>query len=104
MNYLHIIIVILFLSTSVMSYLLWAFVRKNKTILKYCEMYVQLLGVLAMRMKQTQNQMKEIDRIGSFEADDETGYAFKELDNCITDLNNFIERYVNTEETKEKEN
>tara|TARA_R110000803_G_scaffold74905_8_gene139195 strand:- start:1361 stop:1564 length:204 start_codon:yes stop_codon:yes gene_type:complete len=67
-------------------------------------MYVQLLGVLAMRMKQTQNQMKEIDRIGSFEADDETGYAFKELDNCITDLNNFIERYVNTEETKEKEN
>ena len=92
------------LSTATLSYLLWAFTRKNKTLLAYCEMYVRLLGTLAIRMKETQNQMREIDRIGSFEADDETGTVFEELNNCITDLNQFITRYVNTEEAEKEEN
>ena len=45
-------------------------------------------------MKQTLNnsvsRMRQIDRLGSFESDDETGYVFKELKNMIEQLN---ERY-----------
>ena len=45
-------------------------------------------------MKQTLNnsasRMRHIDRLGSFESDDETGYVFKELKNMIDQLN---ERY-----------
>jgi hypothetical protein len=45
-------------------------------------------------MKQTLNNsashMRQIDRLGSFESDDETGYVFKELKNMVDQLN---ERY-----------
>jgi hypothetical protein len=35
--------------------------------------------------------MKAIDRLGSFEADDETGYIFKELKDIIKQLHGDIE-------------
>jgi hypothetical protein len=42
-------------------------------------------------MKQTINasasRMRQIDRIGSFEADDETGYVFKELKGIVEQIN-----------------
>ena len=34
-------------------------------------------------------RMKEIDRIGSFEADDETGFIFKEMYQIIEDLETY---------------
>lgn len=34
-------------------------------------------------------RMKEIDKIGSFEADDETGYVFKELYQIVEDLEEY---------------
>jgi len=42
-------------------------------------------------MKQTLNNsashMRQIDRLGSFESDDETGYVFKELKGIVEQLN-----------------
>jgi hypothetical protein len=35
--------------------------------------------------------MKDIDTLGSFEADDETGSIFKDLQNEIETLNNIVE-------------
>ena len=50
--------------------------------------------LLFMDMKQTLNDsashMRQIDRLGSFESDDETGYVFKELKDIVEQLN---ERY-----------
>jgi len=43
-------------------------------------------------------QMKEIDRIGSFEADDETGYIFKNIYDIISQL----EEYYGTDTQEEK--
>jgi hypothetical protein len=34
--------------------------------------------------------MKEVDRIGSFEADDESGFVFKEIQTALDKLNNEI--------------
>ena len=45
-------------------------------------------------IKQTVNnstsRMRQIDRLGSFEADDETGYVFKELKGIVEQLNERI--------------
>jgi hypothetical protein len=35
--------------------------------------------------------MKNIDRLGSFESDDETGYVFKELKDIVGQLNGDFE-------------
>lgn len=42
-------------------------------------------------------RMKSIDKIGSFEADDETGYVFKELYEIVEEL----EVYYNGQESEE---
>ena len=36
---------------------------------------------------ESNSKLKQIDRLGSFEADDETGFAFKELKDIYDDLN-----------------
>jgi hypothetical protein len=45
--------------------------------------------------------MKELDRLGAFQADDEVGTVFKEVDYLIEDLYGFITKYVNAEEAEE---
>ena len=35
----------------------------------------------------SQSKIKQVDRLGSFEADDETGFVFKTLKDVINDLN-----------------
>ena len=49
--------------------------------------------------------MQEIDRLGSFEADDETGYIFQEIKTLTTDLEEFVSKYITNDDddTKEKE-
>lgn len=42
-------------------------------------------------------RMKDIDKIGSFEADDETGYVFKEMYEIVQELEN----YYNGQESEE---
>jgi phosphate uptake regulator len=46
--------------------------------------------------------MKEIDRLGAFQADDEVGSIFKQLDESVDDLYEFITKYVNTETQENK--
>ena len=55
--------------------------------LKYYEMF----GSLRSRLGDSYSRMKAIDRLGSFEADDETGYIFKELKDIIKQLHGDIE-------------
>jgi len=97
-------IIILSIMVVVMGYLVYAQNRKYNTLLKYTEMYVQFIGAIAIRTNATYDRMQEIDRLGAFKADDEVGMIFNELNENVTDLNEFITRYVNagTEETNEK--
>ena len=101
-------VIILSITTLISSYLAYVHVIKAGKLLQYCEMYVQFIGAIAIRTKRTYDNMKEIDRLGAFQADDETGTTFDELHQNVKDLNHFISKYVNTEdgnkETEEKEN
>ena len=46
--------------------------------------------------------MQEIDRLGSFEADDETGYIFQEIKAATTDLDEFVKKYISNDAKEEK--
>ena len=50
-------------------------------------------------MKKAYDRMKKIDRLGSFEADDESGYIFNEIKTAMEELNEVYE----LDATKEKE-
>jgi hypothetical protein len=50
------------------------------------EMAETQLSNMAGHIDAAISRMKEIDRIGSFEADDETGFVFKEMYQIVEDL------------------
>jgi hypothetical protein len=49
--------------------------------------YYNFFQKLKTQIGESNSKLKQIDRIGSFEADDETGFAFKELRDIYDDLN-----------------
>ena len=54
-----------------------------KNITEYDTFYEEL----KRRVNESNSRLKQIDRLGSFEADDETGVIFKELKDIVNDLN-----------------
>lgn len=89
-------ITILSFLVAILGYLVYVLIRKNAKLLVYCESYIRVLGVAALRVRRTHETMKQADRLGAFEADDEVGVAFTEINKTVTDLHEFIEKYVNT--------
>ena len=50
----------------------------------------EVLDSVESSIKKALARMKELDRIGSFEADDESGFVFKEIQTALDKLNNEI--------------
>ena len=46
----------------------------------------KFLTELRNRIRSQQSYLRQLDRIGSFEADDETGYFFKEMKDIMNDI------------------
>jgi hypothetical protein len=46
----------------------------------------KFLTELRNRILSQRSYLKQLDRIGSFEADDETGYFFKEMKDIVNDI------------------
>jgi hypothetical protein len=46
----------------------------------------KFLTELRNRIRSQQSYLRQLDRIGSFEADDETGYFFKEMKEIMNDI------------------
>ena len=49
--------------------------------------YYTFYQKLKTQIGASNSKLKQIDRLGSFESDDETGFAFKELKEIYDDLN-----------------
>ena len=49
--------------------------------------YYTFFSKLKTQISESNSKLKQIDRLGSFEADDETGFAFKELRDIYDNLN-----------------
>ncbi len=50
----------------------------------------KFLTSLKNRLLSQQSYLRQLDRIGAFESDDETGYFFKELKNIVNDISVFF--------------
>ena len=92
------IIVILSVLTLVLGYTTFNLLRKNEALEEVIEEQEVVIATTADRIDKSMARMKEIDRIGSFEADDETGVIFKNIYDIITEL----EEYYGTETQSEE--
>ena len=52
--------------------------------------YIDVVDAVREKVLDVQVQLKEIDIKGSFEADDEVGFVFKEIQELVDDLTNTI--------------
>lgn len=95
------IIILLLVIIAILSYLLYINYNRAEKAVVYCETYVRFILALYMKFTSTRADMKEIDRIGAFQADDEVGHIFKDLDQSIDDLYIFITKYINTDDSNQ---
>lgn len=96
-------VILLSILSAVLSYLVYINYKKAEQATQYCESYVRFISTLFFRFSATRDHIKEVDRLGSFQADDEVGFIFKEIDQSVDDLYTFITRYVNTDTKDEKD-
>lgn len=87
-------VIILSTMLSVTGWLAYVQVRKTLKLTAYLELYTRMMLVTAVKVDRTHKRMKEVDRLGSFEADDETGMIFSEVKQATEELNDFIKRYI----------
>ena len=93
-------IVILSILVALLGYLLYINYRRAERATDYCETYVRFVSAIYFRFLETRDNMKQLDRLGAFQADDEVGAIFKDMDESIDNLYAFITKYVNREETE----
>jgi len=89
-------IILLSLTTIVLGYTTWNLLRKNEAQEDVVDEQETTIAEIASRIDSSMARMKEIDRIGSFEADDETGFVFKQMYEIISQL----EEYYGPQEEK----
>jgi len=80
-------IVILSVLTLLLGYGTYNLLRKNEALedeLDNSDAYIQSVYD---SMKNAYNRMIKIDRLGSFESDDESGYIFDEIKSSMENLN-----------------
>ena len=68
--------------------------RKNEAHEDVVTEQEELISEIASKIDSSMARMKELDNLGSFEADDETGFRFKNLYEIISQL----EQYYGTQE------
>ena len=93
----YILLIVFISSTAVFGYSAYNLMRKNEEyedLVSELEKSNEEYELLFMDMKRTLNdsasRMRQIDRLGSFESDDEVGHVFRELKDIVEKLN---ERY-----------
>jgi hypothetical protein len=95
---MEIVVLILSILIIILGYTTINLLRKNEVVEDVVEEQELLISNIAEKIDDSMFKMKEIDRIGSFEADDETGVIFKNIYEIISEL----EQYYGTE-TQEEE-
>lgn len=89
-------IVILSITTLTFGFSTWNLLRKNEATedvveeqIKMFDDQEELLSKIATSIDTSMAKMKELDKLGSFEADDETGFIFKNLYEIISELEEY---------------
>jgi len=87
-------IIILSITTIVFGFSTINLLRKNEAYEDAVTEQEKLVSEMASKVDESMSRMKEVDQLGSFEADDETGFIFKNLYEIISEL----EKYYGTQE------
>jgi hypothetical protein len=95
-------IIILSVLLILVSWLAYIQIRKVSKLTAYMELFTRVTAVTAVKVSSAYKRMKQIDRLGSFEADDETGFIFQEIKEATTELNDFVKRYIDDGSEQEK--
>lgn len=74
----------------ILLYIVWNLLRKVERLEDGIEESDTLIETTATSLTKALDRMKELDRVGSFEADDESGFVFKEIQSALDKLNNEI--------------
>lgn len=82
-------IVILSITTLTFGFSTWNLLRKNEATEDVVEEQEELLSKIASQIDASMSRMKELDKLGSFEADDETGFVFKNMYEIISELEEY---------------
>ena len=93
------VIVVLSLIIIALLYAVWNLVRKYESLEDEMEFSEKYINLAYDSMKKAYDRMKKIDRLGSFEADDESGYIFNEIKTAMEELNEVYE--LDAKEEKE---
>ena len=82
-------IIILSITTIVFGFSTINLLRKNEAYEDVVEEQELVISNTANRIDESMARMKELDKLGSFEADDETGFIFKNLYEVIEELEKY---------------
>jgi hypothetical protein len=82
------VLVLLLMVSSYVSYNLYSKYQKLETI---SEENIEFILAIRSRVLSQQSYLRQIDRRGSFESDDEVGIFFKELKKIINDIASYLE-------------
>jgi|TARA_R110000764_G_scaffold48514_1_gene107708 hypothetical protein len=72
----------------ILIYVVWNLIRKVEKLEDELDTQDEFLGGIDTKFNDALKRMQEIDRVGSFEADDESGFIFEKIKEVIEDLKN----------------
>lgn len=72
----------------ILIYVVWNLIRKVEKLEDELDTQDEFLGGIDTKFNDALKRMQEIDRVGSFEADDESGYIFEKIKEVIEELKN----------------
>ena len=78
------------LIVAVLTYAIINLVKQTEQLEDQVSYYIDVVDSVREKVLDVQVQLKEIDIKGSFEADDEVGFVFKEIQLLVDDLTDTI--------------
>ena len=76
----------------ILLYIVWNLLRKVEKLEDGIDESDKLIESAADSVDRALARMREVDRVGSFEADDESGFIFEEIQAALDKLNNEINK------------
>jgi len=88
-------IILLSVATITFAFTTWNLLRKNEASEDVILEQEEMISTMASKIDNAMAKMKELDSKGSFEADDETGFIFKNLYEIISELEKYYAKEEN---------
>ena len=82
--------IIFILIAAILIYAIFNLIKQTEQLEDQVSYYIDVVDAVREKVLDVQVQLKEIDIKGSFEADDEVGFVFKEIQELVDDLTNTI--------------